>query len=145
MDVIINGRSAGKVVFGLFEDYAPKVAEHFISLCVAEDGKGYKGKDFNLIVPGVRCQGGSDTTPPQFRIDGDEYSPLYAEKGTISFVGILNSEFLIRNQCEALNGKTVVFGRIIAGFDVVDDILMFGSASGSPTNRHIIKNCGVIS
>jgi len=43
-----------------------------------------------------------------------------------------------------LDGKHVVFGKIINGYDVVKQIESFGSTEGNPTIDVIITKCGLL-
>ena len=56
-----------------------------------------------------------------------------------------NSQFLIvlnRNGAEWLDGEHVVFGRVLKGFEVLDDIEKYGTESGIPTKRITVVDCG---
>jgi len=41
-----------------------------------------------------------------------------------------------------LNGKHVVFGRVIEGFEVVDQMEKAGTQQGTPTSRVLIVDSG---
>ena len=43
-----------------------------------------------------------------------------------------------------LNGKHVIFGEVLGGKDVVDAIEKYGSNSGKPSAKIVIKNCGLL-
>ena len=55
------------------------------------------------------------------------------------------SQFYITTvRCEHLDGKGVVFGRVIEGMDVVYAIEKIGSETGTPSERIVIVDCGEI-
>ena len=44
--------------------------------------------------------------------------------------------------CPWLNGKNVIFGRIVEGMDVIKQIETYGTDTGIPTRRILIQECG---
>ena len=56
------------------------------------------------------------------------------------------SQFFICTQKTAwLDGKHVVFGVVEEGFDVIKRVESYGSSSGNPSTKIMIKNAGIIS
>jgi len=53
------------------------------------------------------------------------------------------SQFFITTvPCPWLDGKHVVFGRVVEGYDIAKKIETFGSGSGKPSKKVVITNCG---
>lgn len=50
--------------------------------------------------------------------------------------------FLTTAKTSWLDGKHVVFGKVIEGMDVVKKIEQVGSSSGNTSKKVIIDNCG---
>merc|ERR1711988_249522 len=147
-------------------DTVPKTVENFRALCTGEKGMGksgkalhYKGSAFHRIIPGFMCQGGDFTTG-----DGRGGESIYGNKfedesfagkaGKHTGAGCLSmanagpntngSQFFIcTGQTPHLDGKHVVFGKVIAGLEVVQAIEKCGSGSGATSRPVEIADCGV--
>jgi len=161
-DITIGGQNAGRIVFELYSDVVPKTAENFRALCTGEKGTGrsgkplhYKGSAFHRIIPNFMCQGGDFT-----RGNGTGGESIYGDKfadenfqdkhvvpGLLSMAnagpGTNGSQFFITLvQTPHLNGKHVVFGKVVEGMDVVRKMEQQGSDSGKTKSQIVIQNCG---
>jgi peptidylprolyl isomerase len=166
-DMTIGGEAVGRIVFELFHDTVPKTAENFRALCTGERGVGksgkplhYQGSKFHRVIPGFMLQGGDFT-----RGNGTGGESIYGMKfpdetfngkaGRHTGAGCLSmanagpdtngSQFFV---CTAdtphLDGKHVVFGRVVEGLDVVQAIERVGSRAGQTTKVVVIAACGQI-
>uniref|UniRef100_A0A7S3J404 Peptidyl-prolyl cis-trans isomerase n=1 Tax=Euplotes harpa TaxID=151035 RepID=A0A7S3J404_9SPIT len=161
-DVEIGGKKAGRIEFGLFGEVVPKTAENFRALCTGEKGKGQSGKNlhfkdsvFHRIIPQFMAQGGDFT-----RGDGTGGESIYGNKfGDENFKlkhdrkyllsmanagpGTNGSQFFITFiKTPWLDGKHVVFGEVLSGQEVVDQLEKVGSGSGKTSQKVVITNSG---
>ncbi|POM77555.1 Peptidyl-prolyl cis-trans isomerase [Phytophthora palmivora] len=164
-DVSIDGKPAGRIVMGLYGKTVPKTVENFRALCTGEKGVGNSGKPlhykdsiFHRIIPNFMVQGGDFT---QFNGMGGEsiygakfpdenFKLKHAGKGTLSMANsganTNGSQFFICTvKTSWLDGRHVVFGRVVQGLDVLDAVEAVGSPSGTPSKKVVITESGELS
>lgn len=161
-DIGIDGQPAGRVVLGLFGNTAPKTVENFRALATGEKGKSasgatlhYKGTPFHRVIPGFMLQGG-DLTAGNGTGGESIYGSTFADEdfslrherpGMLSMANrgpnTNGSQFFITTvPTPWLDGRHVVFGRVIEGMDVVRKVEALGSQSGRTLRAVSILDAG---
>ncbi|XP_010539096.1 PREDICTED: peptidyl-prolyl cis-trans isomerase CYP19-3 [Tarenaya hassleriana] len=163
-DILIGKMKAGRVVMELFADVTPKTAENFRALCTGEKGIGragkplhYKGSAFHRIIPGFMCQGGDFTRGNGTggesiygdRFDDENFKLKHTGPGILSMANAgantNGSQFFIcTEETSWLNGKHVVFGKVVDGYGIVKEMEKVGSDSGRTTQTVVIEDCGEV-
>lgn len=136
MDIKHNKQEMGRIVFGLFGEIAPKAVENFRHICLRGIGdKTYVGSTIHRVVKHFLIQGGDivngDGTG-SVSIYGQYFDDenLEMEHTRLGYLGMANRgantngcQFYVTTvPAKWLNGKHTVFGKVLEGMDVVNDI-----------------------
>ncbi|CAI5756297.1 unnamed protein product [Candida verbasci] len=149
---VSNGEDSGRIVFELFDDVVPKTAENFRKLSI---DKKYANSIFHRVIKDFMIQGGDFTNH-----DGTGGVSIYGEKfedenfkltHDIPFLLSManagpntnGSQFFITTvPTPHLNGKHVVFGKVVFGKSLVRKIEHSETENDKPKVDWKIIDCG---
>ncbi|XP_067386568.1 NK-tumor recognition protein isoform X2 [Emydura macquarii macquarii] len=165
-DIEINREPVGRIMFQLFSDVCPKTCKNFLCLCSGEKGIGkttgkklcYKGSTFHRVVKDFMIQGG-DFSEGNGKGGESIYGGYFKDENFVLkhdrafLLSMANrgkhtngSQFFITTKpAPHLDGVHVVFGLVISGFEVIEQIenLKTDTASRPYADVRVI-DCGVL-
>ena len=165
MDFEQNNKALGRIIIELFYDITPKTCDNFRCLCLGNKGYGketniklyYKNSIVHRVIKNFMIQmgdiqfgngkGGESIYGSKF--DDENFILKHDEPYLLSMANAgantNGSQFFITvKPTPHLNGKHVVFGKVIKGMDIVDKISNVDTNldNDRPIQRICIKKCG---
>ena len=150
----------GDIVLELDRSKAPKTVENF--LAYVNEGF-YEGTIFHRVIDGFMIQGGGFTQdfmkkPTHSPIQNEADNGLKNERGTIAmartgdphsataqfFINVVNNDFLDFRSPTPRGWGYTVFGKVVEGMDVVDNIRHTPTGSGGPFRKDVPQTTIVI-
>lgn len=147
-----------RIEFELFKDHVPKTSENFRCLCTGEKNLHYKNSIFHRIIKDFAISGGdfenNDGTGGKSiygkTFEDENFYYAHNKEGILTMANsgknTNGSQFFITlKETPWLDGKNVVFGRVIKGMDVVNEIAEVETdGQNKPEEEVKIVNCGEI-
>ncbi|KAK5643720.1 hypothetical protein RI129_007565 [Pyrocoelia pectoralis] len=154
-DIEIGGVNAGTIDIGLFGEIVPLTSNNFFQLCERPKGEGYIGSKFHRVIKNFMIQGGDFTEGDGtggrsiygVRFADENFKINHYGAGWISMANAgkdtNGSQFFITTvKTSFLNGKHVVFGKVIGGMSVVRKIEATKTGNNDrPQEDVVIVNC----
>merc|ERR1719217_948665 len=115
-DISIGGISKGRILMELYDDTVPKTVNNFLAICNGYESLHYAGCSFHRVIKDFMVQGGDEAFI-------DTHSEPYLLSMANAGRNTNGSQFFITTvKCPHLDGKHVVFGRVVSGVDIVQAI-----------------------
>jgi len=162
-DMTQGGQPLGRITMELFQDVVPATSENFRRFCTGEfknqrgQVQGYKGSAFHRVIPDFMCQGGDfingngtgkTSIYNESGFDDENFSLKHTQPGVLSMANSGPNTngcqfFLTTVATPHLDGRHVVFGKVIDGMAVVRKIERTRTDSQDrPLSAVVVADCG---
>ncbi|KAI0266430.1 allergen [Gloeopeniophorella convolvens] len=158
-EISVDGKNIGRIVFRLYDDVTPLTARNFRELATGQHGFGYAGSAIHRIIPDFMIQGGDITTRDgtggrsafggPFR--DENFVVSHDKPGLLSMAnrgpGSNSSQYFITTAPASwCDGKSVVFGEVREGLDVVKLVQSYASTDilRRPSATILVERSGLL-
>lgn len=155
MEFSIGETPVGRATFGVFGDTSPITAKNFLHLVNGTYGFGYTGSTIHRVEKGFVLQGGDFQERNEFggksiyggRFDDENFIVHHYGKGFVNMANAgandnENQFAILTMEADWLDGKHVVFSKIIDGYDVIEEIENTPVTGSSPQETVTITGGG---
>lgn len=157
LDIANKNKKFGRIYIELFMHKVPRTCKNYMSLCDGKSKPNYLGCNLHRIIPGFVIQGGdfeNGNGTGGYSIYGkvfedESFGIKHTKKGLLSMANSgANSNgsqfFITLDALPHLDNKHVVFGQVLKGMEIVDEIETYGTQGGEPTDIIKIVGCGIV-
>lgn len=163
LELSIGGHVIGRITFKLFADTVPRTAENFRALCTGEQGRGQQtGKLLHLkntliyrIIRDFVAQGG-DLSKTNGLVGESVYGGTFMDENferkhdKRGLLSMANSGphsngshfFITLSPLPNFDGKHVVFGEVVNGVHLLNQLEAVSAGNGSTSREVLISDCG---